>query len=254
MEYVLARNSIDPKDSNTDKARVVGCLQLGPTGQITGGNVLYNLTTETTIVRSQFTSSPIPENVLKQLKGFAEIDAIGEDEDEDEEETEKPDTSALKDSKHRSDREIELGERMMERLRDAEEDATDPSYYAQDQTPKAHEKNIRISRQDKKKREAELLRAEEQERQRQEQLAKEKKTANNQARSKAMGAQKSSLFSIGENALVDDSTAVNHISVKKSIEQYGEAATEKALTTFWREEDDFLAKIYSYINVKFLLY
>ena len=85
---------------------MVGCLQLGPTGQMAGGNVLYNLTTETTIVRSQFTSSPIPDSVIKQLKDFAEIDAENED-DEDEEEKATTDTTALEDSEHRSDREIE---------------------------------------------------------------------------------------------------------------------------------------------------
>ena len=45
----------------------------------------------------------------------------------------------------------------MERLREAEEDAIDPSYHIDDQTPKALEKNIRVSRAVKEKREAELL-------------------------------------------------------------------------------------------------
>ena len=228
MEYVLARNSIDPKDSNTERARVVGCLQLGPTGQMAGGNVLYNLTTETTIVRSQFTSSPIPDSVIKQLKAFAEIDAENEPDDDDEEKV-SLDTTALEDSEHRSDREIGLGEKMMERLREAEDYANDPSYHNDDRAPKALEKKIRASRAAKEKREAELLRKEEQERQRQEQMAQEKKTANNQARKEAMGQQRSSLYSIAENAYVEDDIQVNHISVKKSIEQFGEAETERAL-------------------------
>ena len=85
-EYVQTHEEHD----NTMVARTVGAIALRPTGNYQGSYVFYSLNTGRTIVRNQWTSIPMPEEVIKRVEDMStnenerwlDKDSTEDDEDE----------------------------------------------------------------------------------------------------------------------------------------------------------------------------
>ncbi len=71
--YVQAHQ--EPSPSNTQTARTVGAICLGPTGNIQGAYKFLNLRTGKRIIRRRWTSLPMPQEVIDRVNDLGKADS-----------------------------------------------------------------------------------------------------------------------------------------------------------------------------------